>query len=33
MHFGRGVARGVTEFDNSEDVVMIGYTFGATLNR
>lgn len=33
MHFGRGVARGFSEFDNSEDVVMIGYTFGATLNR
>jgi hypothetical protein len=33
MEFGRGVARGDTFRDNSEDVVMIGYTFGVDLNR
>ena len=33
MEFGTGVARSVNFSDNSEDVVMVGYTFGVDLNR
>lgn len=33
MEFGTGVARGRTVIDNTESVTMIGWTFGATLNR
>jgi hypothetical protein len=33
MDFGRGVARSNNLWDNSEDVILVGCTFGATLNR
>jgi hypothetical protein len=33
MEFGRGIARGPFFAQNSEDMTMVGYTFGATLNR
>lgn len=33
IEFGRGIARSNNLFDNCEDVTMVGYTFGATINR
>lgn len=33
MDFARGVARGDNPLRNEEDLIMIGWTFGATVNR
>ncbi len=33
VYFGQGVGRGMTVDDNSEDLLLFGVNFGATLNR